>query len=112
MWVGAVLWLGEVKQIAVINFIKKKLKEGVWNLLVFRLNQLAQGSSGPALGFYGGLLASVKTVKWAERYKVMWQPGEGGISFYSVETKQRRNPAPMVGLGQLVSSSQPLSRQG
>lgn len=42
---------------------KEKTKEGVWNLLVFRLNQLAQGSSGPALGFYGRLLANVKTVQ-------------------------------------------------
>lgn len=41
---------------------EKKLKEAVWNLLVFRLNQLAQGSSGPASGFYGRLLASVKAV--------------------------------------------------
>lgn len=41
----------------------RKLKEGVWNLLVFRLNLFAQGSSGPMLGFYGRSLASVKTVQ-------------------------------------------------
>lgn len=30
---------------------EKKVKEGVWNLLFFRLNQLAHASSDPALGF-------------------------------------------------------------
>lgn len=44
----------------------KLYKEAVWNLLVYRPNQLAQSTSGSLSGFYGKvdrLLASVKTVQ-------------------------------------------------
>lgn len=44
----------------------KLYKEGVWNLLVYRPNQLAQSVPGSLSGFYGKvgrLLASVKMVQ-------------------------------------------------
>lgn len=94
----------------------KLYKEGVWNLLVYRPNQLAQSTCGSLSGFYGKvdrLLASVKMAQWAERYALVWQPAEAEVEVHvllqpgnKAEKRQWKNLAPVAGLGQSVSSSQ------
>lgn len=66
----------EIKEVAVIKLIKRVCGSH-WS----RPSQLAHSPSGSSSGFYGKddrWLASVKTVQWAEMYKVAWAWGRGG----------------------------------